>query len=484
MSSETKFCYFTVNVHFLFMNKTAYALLTFLFISVSAVAQLEWVSQLKPLVVEDSTEYMTLEESMHENHVNSVSLLYVDEEGNSGVAAYKNAEKFEGISIHTLYQAGSISKPVAAVGVMVLARKYNLDLDESINTYLKSWKITSDEFDAEQVTIRNLLSHTAGTTVHGFMGYRKAGKVPEILEILNGDGNSDEVKMFDSPDSTWKYSGGGYQILHLLVEDVSGLDFADFMQREVLDPIGMTYSTYELKFEGTCDDCAHAFKINGKAYKPNWYLYPESAAAGLWTNTVDLAMFLSHLRKVYNGEAGVLSKEEVEEVFTPVQNQYGLGFSIAERNGELYVGHSGKNIGFSNDMAINISTGALFVVMSDSDGAFNVIEDIKRSIPGNGTWSNRPQVVVDRKELSTDQLNNITGNYSSKGENRPTFKARIVLEENDLVLINRNSGYRQNIIPISDEEFVLEDGGNSIMIKEENGVMVMSFGEQLKFIRK
>ena len=400
------------------------------------------------------------------------------------MGAFESDNGFHEIAIHTLYQAGSISKPVAAVGIMVLVDKFELDLDASVNAYLKSWQLSSEEFDADKVTIRNLLSHTAGTTVHGFMGYKKEKKVPEIVEILDGKGNSDEVIMFNQADSIWKYSGGGYQILHLLVEDISGEDFATFMKREVLDPIVMANSTYEIKLPGTCNECARAYNRKGNAYKPDWYLYPESAAAGLWTNTSDLAKFLKHLHTIYSGGDGILSAESVKELFTPVKNEYGFGFSVREKEGELYVGHSGKNIGFSNDMAINLNTGEGYVILTDSDGAFPVIEDIKRSIPGNGVWSNRPQIVATRIEISASEMNHFVGDYSLKMKGRPSFKAEVLLDGNRLIMKNKNAGSVQELIPVGENTFIAKEDGSTVQFVEEEGQLFMIFDNRFQFTRK
>lgn len=434
-------------------------------------AQENWLNFLKPHVVEDSSETMTLEASMTQNHVNSMSLAVIDQKGYEGYVAYSTQDSFQRIDINTLYQAGSISKPVAALGVMVLAKKYNLLLDESVNSYLKSWQLTPNNSDASKVTIRNLLSHTAGLNVHGFMGYKKEKKLPEMVDILNGNGNSDAVRIYGTPDEQWRYSGGGYQILHLLIEDISGDDFATFMKREVLEPIGMENSTFEILSHGSCDSCAHAYNRQGKPYKPSWYLYPESAAAGLWTNTKDLVAFLKYMAKLYDGEDGIITTSDALTMFTPIKNDYGFGFFVREKEGNIYIGHSGKNIGFSNDMAINLNTGEGFVCMTDSDAAFPCIEDVKRSIPSDGIWADKPQVVANRIARTAEQLKQFEGEYIHEREGRKPFKAKVVLEGEELVLININSGVRHPLIPVGENDFISKENGSSIKIAEEEGAM-------------
>lgn len=463
--------------------KNIFSALVLLFVLVPSVqGQINWLNDLKPMVVKDTTQKFSLGESMVKNHVNSLSLAVIEENGDVQTVVYSNDGSIQKIDVETRYQAGSISKPVAALGVMALVKKYNLDLDARVNQYLKSWKIESKEFDESNVTIRNLLSHTAGLTVHGFMGYRKAKKVPEITEILSGKGNSGAVKMNNHADSAWRYSGGGYEILHLLIEDVSGEDFAAFLQREVLTPIGMSNSTYDLIYEGNCNDCAHAYNRSGKAYKESWYLYPESAAAGLWTTSGDLVKFMQYMMKLYQGEDGLISTDSVKEMLTPVLNNYGFGFTIYESNDETYIGHSGKNIGFSNDMCINLETGEGFVCMTDSDGAFPLIEDIKRSIPGSGIWTERPQVVIVPVELSAQEMEALEGIYVSNQNRRK--KLQLTILENNLALTYLDSKTTHLLIPKSKNEFVSEANGISIKVIEEDGQQVLVWNNRMKLTRK
>lgn len=465
--------------------KNTFGALVLIFLFIPQVqGQFDWLNNLQPnIVVGDSSFTYSVGESMEKYHVNSFSLALIKSTSNVELTAFEKQEALKEIPTNTRYQAGSISKPVAALGVMVLVEKFNLDLDASINQYLKSWEIKSEEYDESQVTIRNLLSHTAGLSVHGFRGYKKRKKVPEVVEILNGKGNSDRVELINAPDSKWKYSGGGYEVLHLLIEDVSGEDFADFIQREVLDAIGMTNSTYSLLFDETCADCAHAYNEEREAYKPNWYLYPESAAAGLWTTPEDLAKFLIYMGKLYNGEDGIVNTSAIKEMFRPILDGYGFGFFVSERNGETYVGHGGKNIGFSNDMLINLDSGEGFVCMTDSDGAFPFMEEIKRSIPGSGVWSERPQVVIVPVEVPIKELETYTGMYDFPG-NGKKFKMKLTIQEDKLLITYLQSKTTHTLIPIGKDAFIAKENGVSIVMIEEEEGTVLLWNDVLKLKRK
>ena len=152
------------------------------------------------------------------------------------------------VSPDTLFQTGSISKPVAAMGTMHLVQEGKLSLDEDVNKKLLNWKVPENEFTREQkVTLRRLMSHSAGTTVHGFPGYPVGGPIPTLVQVLNGEppANTKPIVVDIVPGTQWRYSGGGVTIEQQLVLDVTGKPFPQFMRETVLDKIGMDHSTYE-----------------------------------------------------------------------------------------------------------------------------------------------------------------------------------------------------------------------------------------------
>src|SRR5579859_5620865 len=200
----------------------------------------------------------------------------------------------------TLFQAGSISKPVAATGMLALVQQGKLSLDEDVNVKLKSWRVPENEFTKEQkVTLRRLASHSAGLTVHGFPGYDVDEKVPTLVQIFNGEkpANTAPIRVDFVPGSDERYSGGGITIEQQLMMDVSGKQFPALMKELVLDKVGMSDSSYEQPLPA-----ARAAMTAGGAYgdgKPvhgKWHVYPEMAAAGLWTTPTDLAKFAMRLR--------------------------------------------------------------------------------------------------------------------------------------------------------------------------------------------
>ena len=192
--------------------------------------------------------HVTLASRMEALHVPGVSVAVI-RNGKILWARGFGVTKLGGAPVteNTVFQAGSISKPVTAMAVMHLVQAGRLNLDTDINTYLKSWKVPENEFTAQKkVTLRGLLSHTAGVTVHGFPGYASGATVPTLVQVLNGEtpANTPAIRVDTTPGTLWRYSGGGYVITQQMLLDVTGQSFPAFMHATVLGPLGMTHSTY------------------------------------------------------------------------------------------------------------------------------------------------------------------------------------------------------------------------------------------------
>lgn len=194
-----------------------------------------------------------------------------------------NAESGSQVDTETLFQAGSISKPLAALAVHKLVQDGLVDLDEDVNTYLKDWKVPESRFLSEKtVTLRRLLTHTAGMTVHGFPGYTQTDTFPSLTSVLNGMGNTPAIYVDTFPEAMWRYSGGGYSVMEKVVEDVSGKSLEAYMKTEVLEPLGMPTSSYSQPLAETYHAKASAaYDREGQLIEGLWHNYPERAAAGL-----------------------------------------------------------------------------------------------------------------------------------------------------------------------------------------------------------
>ncbi len=295
------------------------------------------------------------------------------------------------VTTRTLFQAGSISKPVAATGTLYLVEKGKLSLDEDVNQELKTWKLPENEFTKTQkVTLRRLMSHTAGLTVHGFPGYDVDTARPTLVQIFNGEkpANTNAIRVDVVPGTLERYSGGGVTIEQQLVIDVTGKPFPEFMHDTVLEKIGMTDSSYAqpLPAEWAARTAAGTY-ADGKPVHGRWHIYPEMAAAGLWTTPTDLAKFAIEIALSKQGQANhVLSEKMTNEMLTPVMDEAGLGFFL-DKNNPGQFGHDGADEGFQSLLTMNANTGKGVVIMTDSDRGIFAGQLVMLSIAKEYGWN-------------------------------------------------------------------------------------------------
>ena len=318
------------------------------------------------------------------------------------------------VNANTLFQAGSISKPVAALSGLKLVEAGKIDLDQDINSYLNGWKIDENKFtQVEKVTLRRLLTHTAGMTVHGFPGYKQTDTFPSITQVLNGSGNTPKIFVDNTPGSIWRYSGGGYTVMQKMVEDISSLSFEVYMLKNILQPIGMENSTYKQPIQvEDHSNISAAYDGDGKIIEGMWHNYPEKAAAGLWTTPTDLAKYCIEIQQILNGKQdGILSKETVEKMLTKHKNDWGLGPSLQWAQDSLIFRHGGKNAGFTNQLISFAKRGNAVIVMTNADNGGNLIGEILRSVSNFYNWGISNQRIVEIIELPKAKLDHFTGKY-------------------------------------------------------------------------
>jgi CubicO group peptidase (beta-lactamase class C family) len=255
----------------------------------------------------------------------------------------------EPVTAETLFQASSISMPVTALAVLLLVEQGKLNLDADVSQYLRSWKLPTNKFtEQKKVTLRELLSHTAGATVHGFEGYAAGEKVPTLVQVLNGErpANSAPVTIDFVPGTKFRYAGGNYAIIQQILIDVTGEPFPDLMRELVLQPLHMVHSTFQQPIpEKLRPLVAMPYDKDGKAIAGGPHTY---AVADLWTTPSDLALFALAIQDALAGKPGVIvSPWTAREMLQPVLvGFYALGFAIAGNGANRYFSHPGANLGY------------------------------------------------------------------------------------------------------------------------------------------
>jgi CubicO group peptidase (beta-lactamase class C family) len=240
------------------------------------------------------------------------------------------------VTPRTRFQAASISKPVTAMAALALVQQGTLSLDEDVNRQLKSWHVRDNQFvSREKVTLRRLLNHSAGMTGADVGSYVAGRPLPTLVQALDGEkpANTAPIRVDVLPGSTWRYSGGGYSMVQLLMTEVTGKPFAELLQTLVLNKIGMTDSTFQ---QPTAEEwqavSATGHDVNGHPIEGRWRTFPEAAAAGLSATASDLARFTIELQRSLHGQSNnVVSEDTTRQMLTKQLGDYGLGIGLGER---------------------------------------------------------------------------------------------------------------------------------------------------------
>jgi CubicO group peptidase (beta-lactamase class C family) len=319
------------------------------------------------------------------------------------------------VTPHTRFQAASISKPVASLGALLLVSQGRLSLDDPVNGRLVSWKVPDNEFTAKApVTLRRLLSHTAGLTVHGFGGYPAASAVPTLVQVLDGakPANSAAIRVDVLPGSMSRYSGGGYTVAQQLLIDVTGKPFPSLMSELVLRPLAMTDSTYEQPLpDALGKEAASAHRADGKAIPGRYHTYPEMAAAGLWTTPTDLAKFALEVQRALAGKSSVIPARTAREMTANVMDNYGLGLSLSGTGAAARFGHGGSNAGFRCQMTAFVSGGQGAVIMTNGDRGGALAAEVLRAVAREYGWPAYKQVEKAVVRLEPAALAALEGRY-------------------------------------------------------------------------
>jgi CubicO group peptidase (beta-lactamase class C family) len=394
-----------------------------------------------------------LEQRMAALSVPGVGIAVIDGGEIAWARGFGRRDEEQPVTSETIFQAGSISKPVAAMGVMTLVQAGQLDLDEDVNAYLRSWRVPANGDWQPRITLRHLLCHGAGTTVHGFPGYNRQAPVPTVPQILNGlpPANTRPVRVNAIPGTQFRYSGGGTTIVQQLVEDVTAERFPAFMHASVLAPLGMTRSTYEQPLPaGWWENAAAGYRMGGGMIDGRWHIYPEMAAAGLWTTPTDLARVAIDMQQAWAGQPGTLLRPELaREMFSPqVEEHIGLGFFL---EGVGRFGHSGSDEGFMSELIAYREGGRGAVVMTNADWGGFLRPEVFRAIAREYEWPDFEPAVKPAIKLAAQALAPYAGTYELK----PGFAVEVIPRGNALFL--QPSGQAPvRLYPSSETEFFAE----------------------------
>ncbi len=370
------------------------------------------------LVHGEATETWSIEERMAHYNVPAVSLVIV-EDGEIVLArayGYSSVAEKTPTTTETAFSVGSVSKMGTAAGILRLAADGALDIDTDINQYLTTWKIPTSPLSAESpVTLRGIMSHSGGLTVSGFPDFLPGEPLPTILQTLDGQppAKHEPVRVFYTPGSAARYSGGGTTVSQLLIQDVAGEPFADVMHKLVFAPLSMTRSTYVSPAPESHEPLARAYDANGDsdALPRGWHSFPETAASGLWTTPTDIAKLFIALLESYHGESDFLPQTVVRDMMQEVGPSYfGLGPELSGEGFDRRFYHGGSNNSYKAHAEMHLERRSGLFIFTNSSLGSQLYAEIRRAVADAFDWPYyRPVVVakvtdVDGFRASLDQF--------------------------------------------------------------------------------
>ena len=373
------------------------------------------------------------------------------------------------VTTETMFSAGSISKFLMAVTALKMVENGQIELEKPINNYLSSWKITENDFTKKTpVTLRMLLSHSAGTSQSSYFGFTPAQLLPGITEILSGAKISETrpVVVNSEPNKEFRYSGGGSMIAQLALMDVSKKSFSDLTQQLLFYKLGMYNSTFEqpvpMKFK---KQSAWAYS-SASWFKGMPYVYPQQAAAGLYSTPTDLAKFFIDVQQSYLGKGKILSKELTKKMFTPQQmvsdgaykEQIGIGPFLIQRTDNkdprgVYFEFTGVNAGFLAYGIAGITGGNGVVIMLNSGDDVNGLgKEIRRAVAKVYNWTNFLPTEINPFTLTDNELDKFTGRYRMGPD-----EVLYLRKEKNYLVENINEGNNIYCFPVSKDSIVFTD---------------------------
>lgn len=334
----------------------------------------------------------SLSARMAELKVPGISVAVFDHSEIIWAKAYglRNVARGQAVDTDTLFQAASLSKPVSAVAMFRLVEQGRLDIDRDVNSLQTAWKVPSFGPMTPPITLRQIVSHMSGLGVHGFGGYTPGAPLPSLVQILDGQrpANSPPVRPEAAPGEREIYSGGGFVLLQLIMQEITGRPFESVMQELVLQPVGMAHSTFAQPLPARqMADVAMGYREDGEMVDGGFHVYPEQSAAGLWTTASDLARFLLAVGHSRRGESGgLLKRSTATEMLTRVPKGGGLGFGLSGSQGTERYRHSGGNAGYGCFMVAFTRVGRGVVVLTNSDNGTPLIQELLSALSRQYDW--------------------------------------------------------------------------------------------------
>ncbi len=484
--------------HFLYLikhlRKTSFLLLLTL-ITVQTFAQNKQVkdrirqveNNLIPYVPVKGFKGWNLQKRMKDYKVPGLSIAVIKDYKIDWAKSYGLADttKKTPVTTETMFSAGSISKFLMAVTALKMVENGEIELEQPINNYLTSWKIAENDYTKKTpVSLRMLLSHSAGTSQTSYFGFTPTQPLPTIVDILSGAKISETrpVVVNSEPNKEFRYSGGGSMIAQLALMDVSKKSFSTLTQAILFDKLGMKHSTFEQPVPLKYTKQSSWAYSTASWFKGMPYVYPQQAAAGLYTTPTDLAKFFIDIQKSYIGKGKILSQATTRTMLTAQQNvsdgaykeQIGIGPFLIQRTDNkdpkgVYFEFTGVNAGFlAYGMASVEGGNGVIVMLNSGDDQNGIGKEIRRAVAKVYNWTNFLPSEIKPITMSDKELDKLVGRYRMS-----TNEVLYLRKEKNYLVETINESAKIYCFPVSKDSIVFTDFNiKGLFKRDKNGEVI------------
>jgi len=407
----------------------------------------------------ESENFSSISNKMKEYNIPALSLAVINNGEIEWADIYVNSNfpEVQKLDCTSLFQAASLSKPVTFLAVLRMHAASEVDLDKNIQAYLNDFVLPPGKQTAENpVTFRNIFSHTSGINPGGYQGYAKNLSMPSDIAILKGgEGvNSPAIEVSTPPNETLAYSGGAYTLAELALQDLYNDEFSNIMRKWILEPAEMNHSEFTQPFPTSDSNLvAKGYTYSGSVLEGGWRNHPEQAAAGLWSNSIDMAKFLIEIYKAYQGESSIFSQSDIKSILSHERDDHVYGFVLNRSGDDISITHYGGNAGYRTGMTISLTNGNGLVYLTNSDNGGVLGSELLLSASQIYEWQHFKQTKVQRIEVSSDILKKLSGEYRWNNQIDLSIKFD---ENNNLIALYFPNGDESKLIPIVGDEDKLE----------------------------
>jgi len=441
--------------------------------SVERKVQLENGIRGKMKFLGESENLSSITNKMSEYNIPALSLALINQGKIEWADIYENANfpEEQKLDCTSIFQAASLSKPVTFLAALRMYSAGEIDLDKNIQDYLKNFVIPQGKQTADKpVTFRNIFSHTSGIISGGYEGYSRDIPLPSDLDILRGSPgvNSPAIEVITPPNEKVAYSGGGYTLAEQALQEIYGDEFSNIMKKWILEPAGMKHSEFTQPLPvSKSNNVAKGHTRSGMVIDGGWRNYPEQAAAGLWSNSIDMAKFLIEIYNAYQGKSSIFSHSDIKSIISQERDGSVYGFIFDRSGDDISITHYGGNAGYRTGMTISLTSGNGLVYLINSDNGGALGNELLLSASQIYNWKHFKQIDVERRDVSPEILKGLSGKYKWNNQ----INLSITFDEKDnLISLYFPNGDEYKLIAIVGNklEFIHPDTGVKVTFLSED----------------